>query len=216
MYKSDGSNCRYSLIFEHKPTTMQEQEFSPQDSLSLIESMINKAKNRFNENGHLYLLWGWVILLCSLVSFVSVYFYGSFKPLQYIWMLTFPTIIYQTIYLARKKKSTAVKTYADEISGQVWLAFVIMGFISGVIIYKTGNPVLFNPVILMLYGMPTFLSGVIIKFTPLRMGAFCCWALAVVSVFIPSEFSFLLIATAVVAAWIIPGYLLRSRFKNQN
>jgi hypothetical protein len=216
MYKSAGSNCRYSLIFEPKPSAMHEQEFSPQDSLSLIESMINKAKNRFNENGHLYLLWGWVILLCSLVSFVSVYFYGSFKPLQYIWMLTFPTIIYQSIYLARKKKSATVKTYADEITGQVWLAFVMMGFISGVIIYKTGMPELFNPVILMLYGMPTFLSGVIIKFTPLRAGAFCCWALAVASVFIPSEFSFLLIAAAVVAAWIVPGYLLRLRFKHQN
>ena len=63
MYKSAGHNCRHSLIFEHKPSAMQEQEFSPQQSLNLIESMINKARNRFSENGHLYLLWGWVILL---------------------------------------------------------------------------------------------------------------------------------------------------------
>lgn len=195
---------------------MQEQEFSPQQSLSLIESMINKAQNRFNESGHLYLLWGWVILICSIISFISVYIYNSFQPLQYVWMLTFPTIIYQMIYLSRKKKSDTVKTYADEITGQVWLAFVIMGFISGIIIYKTANPELFNPVILMLYGMPTFLSGVIIKFQPLRIGAFCCWVLAILSVFIPMEFSFLLIATAVVTAWIVPGYLLRSRYKNQN
>jgi hypothetical protein len=49
---------------------MQQEEFSPQDSLHLIESMINKARNRFSENGHLYLLWGWVILVCSVVIII--------------------------------------------------------------------------------------------------------------------------------------------------
>jgi len=36
-------------------------ERSPQEALQLIESMINKAQNRFGENGTLYLLWGWVL-----------------------------------------------------------------------------------------------------------------------------------------------------------
>lgn len=216
MYKSAGSNCRYSLIFEHKPSAMQEQEFSPQDSLNLIESMINKARNRFSENGHLYLLWGWVILICSIANFISAYFFNSLETLKYVWLLTVPTVIYQMIYLARKEKNEKIKTYADDIYNYVWVVFVIMGFVSGIILGKSGNTFLFNPVILSLYGMPTFLSGVILRFTPLKIGAFCCWALAIVSMFIPMVFSFLLLAIAVILAWIVPGYLLRSRYKNQN
>lgn len=195
---------------------MQEPEFSPKESLQLIESMINKAQNRFYENGHLYLLWGWVITVCSIASFVSIYFFENQKNLTYIWMLTLPTVAYQMIYLARAKKNKTVKTYADDLNGYVWLVFVIMGFLEGVIIGRSGHPELFNPLILMLYGMPTFLSGVIMKFKPLRIGAICCWVLAVISVFVPIEFSYLLLTMAVISAWLIPGYLLRIRFKNQN
>jgi uncharacterized membrane protein YfcA len=207
---------RGSLIFEFKPSAMQEQEFSPHESLHLIESMINKARNRFSENGHLFLLWGWVILLCSIANFISAYFFNSLETLKYIWILIVPTVIYQIIYLARKEKNEKVKTYADEIYNYVWVAFVIMGFVSGIILGKSGNTSLFNPVILSLYGMPTFLSGVILQFSPLKIGAFCCWGLAIAAMFIPMEFSFLLLAIAVITAWIVPGYLLRSRYKNQN
>jgi hypothetical protein len=195
---------------------MEQQELSTRDSLQLIESMINKAQNRFSENGHLYLLWGWVVLICSITSFVGIYFYGDGKMIMYVWMLTIPTVIYQMIYLARVKKNTSVRTYTDEINNYVWVVFVIMGFLVGIIVGRSGYPQLFNPLVLMLYGMPTFLSGVILKFRPLRMGAISCWALALLSVFIPYQFSFLLLAVAVITTWIVPGYLLRSRFKTQH
>lgn len=195
---------------------MEQQEFSPTESLQLIESMISKAQNRFSENGHLYLLWGWVILCCSTASFIMVYFFQTTAWLNVVWALTFPTVIYQMIYLARHKKKERVKTYTDEISNYVWLVFVIMGFLTGIVIGKSGHPELFNPFILILYGMPTFLSGVILRFVPLRIGAVSCWVLAIVTLFIPAEFSFLMLALAVITAWIVPGYLLRLRFHNQN
>ena len=195
---------------------MEQQEFSPAESLQLIESMISKAQNRFSENGHLYLLWGWVILCCSTASFIMVYFFQTMAWLNVIWALTLPTVIYQMIYLARHKKKERVKTYTDEISNYVWLVFVVMGFLTGVIIGKSGHPDLFNPFILVLYGMPTFLSGVILRFVPLRIGAVTCWALAIITLFIPKEFSFLMLALAVITAWIVPGYLLRLRFQKQN
>jgi hypothetical protein len=66
---------------------------------------------------------------------------------------------------------------------------------------------------LILYGMPTFLSGVILKFKPLMVGAVCCWTLAIISPFINVQYQLLLIAGAVIAAWIIPGYLLKRKFK---
>lgn len=194
---------------------MQQQEFSPQDSLSLIESMINKARNRFSENGHLYLLWGWVILICSIVSFVSLSWFNDYRLFP-VWALTWAAVIYQFIYIFRKKKKETVRTYTDEINGAVWTVFIIMGGLLALILAKTNNQNLFNTVLLILYGMPTFLSGFILKFNALKIGAVVCWVLAYVSAQIPYEFSFLLIGMAVITAWIVPGYLLRSRYKNQN
>lgn len=195
---------------------MKEPVFSPTDSLHLIEQMIHKAQGRFNENGHLYLLWGWVILLFSIASFISIQVMKSWAYINYIWLLTIPVFIYQMVYLARKKKVARVKTYTDEITNYVWLVFVVMGLLSAIIIFRSGQPQLFNPVMLILYAMPTFLSGVLLRFAPLRMGGVCCWVLALLATFIPSGYSFLLLALAVAAAWIIPGYLLRSRFQKQD
>jgi hypothetical protein len=49
---------------------MKESSLTSEESLEVIQSMILKAKNQFSENGKLYLLWGWVILCCSLGYFI--------------------------------------------------------------------------------------------------------------------------------------------------
>jgi len=74
---------------------------------------------------------------------------------------------------------------------------------------------LINPLLLVLYGIPTFLSGIIIKFKPLLFGGIFCWTMAFISPFINPEYHVLLSALAVIAAWIIPGHLLRNKFKSE-
>lgn len=194
---------------------MEQPEFSTQNSLQLIESMINKAQNRFNENGHLYLLWGWVIFFCSIIHFVVDYWNIYDKP-QLVWIATWGAVIYQMIYLARTKRKERVKTYTDEIIGYVWLVFVISMGLMGYVAGKFGAWALMYPLFLILYGIPTFLSGAIIKFPPLQIGAVGCWILAIASTFVINQYQVLFLALAVLSAWIIPGYLLRSRFKKQN
>ncbi|MBY0476503.1 MAG: hypothetical protein K2Q24_02570 [Chitinophagaceae bacterium] len=194
---------------------MEQPGFSAANSLQLIESMINKAQNRFNENGHLYLLWGWVIFICSVVHFVVDYWNIYDRP-QFVWFATWAGLIYQMIYLARTKKKEWVKTYTDEIIGHVWIVFVIMMALAGFIAGKSEAWPLMYPLFLVLYGMPTFLSGAIIKFSPLKAGAVGCWVLAIASAFVPAHYQVLFLALAVLSAWIIPGYLLCSQFKKQN
>lgn len=202
----------HSYKFAHMT---QEQFSSPQDSLQFIESMINKAKNRFNENGHLYLLWGWVIFCCSVLHFILSYWNISKNP-QFVWMFTWVALIYQSVYIARRKKTVRVKTYMDEMIGSVWFVFVMLMLLTGFITGKAGAWNIMYPLFLVLYGVPTFLTGAFIKFMPLQVGAACCWLLALASGFVPYQYQVLFISLAVICAWVIPGYLLRSRFKKQN
>ncbi len=189
-----------------------ENDFNPQQSLALIESMINKAKNRFSENGTLYLLWGWTIFFCSIFHFVCIWQQCLAHP-EMVWSLTWVVVIYQIIFLVRKKKKETVKNYTDEISSNVWIAFGVMIFITIFLMTKNDAFLKMYPMFLVLYGTPTFLSGVILRFTPLKLGGISCWALAIVAAFIPWKYQLLLLALAVVAAWIIPGYLLRAKYK---
>jgi hypothetical protein len=194
---------------------MNDNTPDPMESLRLIDSMINKARNRFSETGHLYLLWGWVILACSLGHYLlqHVVHYPKF---YLVWILTWAAVLYQLFYLAKKRKRKTVITYTDEILKYVWLVFIIMMVLLIITINSFSRPDSINPVFLVLYGMPTFLSGKILRFNPLVAGALVCWALAIAAITaIPIQFHMLLISVAVIAAWIIPGYLLNAQYKRQ-
>jgi len=197
---------------------MPEEKFTPEQSLELIGQMINKAKNKFGENGHLYLLWGWAILACGLAQFILAY-YVKWEHHYMVWFLTWLVFIYQMIYLARQKKREKVKTYTDDIIKIVWITFVVLMFLFGFLFGKLMGEEyykFFNPGILALYGMPTVLSGAILKFRPLVIGGIVCWILSIISTYIPFQYQLLLLSAAVIAAWIIPGYLMRKRFKQNN
>ncbi len=197
---------------------MNEQAISQVESLEIIHSMINKAKNKFSENGHLYLIWGWTILICSLSQFVLLHFFRY--PYHYIvWTVTWVVVIYQAIYISRREKRKKVHTYTDDILGYVWITFVILMFLFAFLFGQImgGEYYKFlNPGFLALYGMPTFLSGVILKFKPLKAGGIACWALSLAAAFLPYDYQILMLSFGVVLAWIIPGYILRSRYRKEN
>lgn len=185
------------------------------ESMQLITSMINKAKNRFTETGMLYLFWGWLVLLCCLVQFIALYFFQN-EDANYLWYLTWIAPIYQIFYLHRLKKRRTVKTYTEEIIGYVWLVFIICISLFVFTLIFLEAYLCINPAVLIMYGMPTFLSGVILKFKPLKVGAICSWILCIPAVMVPYEFQFLFISLAVILAWIIPGYFLKAKFKKEN
>ncbi|WP_290795280.1 hypothetical protein [Flavihumibacter sp. UBA7668] len=198
-------------------TDTNSSNMSSAESLALIESMINKAKNKFSENGHLYLLWGWVVFICSLVQYLGMRF-TSYENVHFIWMLTWVAVVYMVFYLIKYKKQQKVVTYTDELLSAIWIAFSITMCITGIIIGKTQGAEfykLLNPIYLTIYGVPTYVSGVVLKFKPLKIGALLCWGMAILSTFIPVQDHLLLIALAMVVAWIIPGYLLKQRYEKQ-
>ena len=194
---------------------MMDEKITPEQSLQLIGSMINRAKNKFGENGHLYLLWGWAVFVCSVAQFILLNYF-NYEYHYMVWAAMWLIFIYQVIYLRRQKRKVIVKAYTDEIIAAVWVTFVILmflfGFLFGTLMGEDYYRFI-NPGFLALYGMPTVISGTILRFRPLIIGGVFCWIFSVVSTFIPYEYQLLLLAAAVVAAWIVPGYLLRNKYQ---
>ena len=194
---------------------MSTESFSPQESLQLIGSMINKARNRISENGHLYLLWGWAVLICSVSQFVLMN-YTNWEHHYLVWLTMWGVVIYQVIYLVRRKKKEKVRAYTDEIIGAVWITFGILMFLFGFLFGQLNDQEYYKyiyPGFLALYGMPTFLSGVILRFRPLITGGIACWLLSIAAIFIESRYQLLLLGVAVIIAWIIPGFILKNRYQ---
>lgn len=191
-----------------------DSKFSPAESLAIIEGMINKAKNNFSDDSLLYLLWGWVVFFCSITHFMLLKLAIVQHP-EMVWMLTWVAAIVQIIYLIKQKKKERVKTYADEIISFLWICFGISMFTITFIFARMNTWIVMYPIALLLYGFPTFLTGIIMKFKPLKIGGIICWLLSIGATFIEPVYALLFLAIAMLAAWIIPGYLLKARFKKQ-
>ena len=194
---------------------MENEKMEPVHSLMLIESMIKTAKNRFSDNGHLYLLWGWVVLICSVGHFAAIQ-WNLFGHPEWIWGLTWVALLYQTVYLIRLKKKIRVSTYTDDILKAIWMVFVGCGLLLAVVVGRLGDWNTMDPLIVMLYGIPTILSGTVLRFKPLVWGGIICWMLCMVSVFLPLRYNLLMVSLAVIAAWIIPGYMMKQKFAKEN
>ena len=197
---------------------MEQENFSPQESLQLIQSMIAKTRRDMSDNSIYFLLWGWITFAACTGQFVLKNIL-HYEKHYLVWFSMWLVLIYQVIYLKRKRKQQRVRTYTDDIVGFVWVAFfilmVLFGFLFGKILDPEKEYAFIDPAFLALYGMPTFLSGVILKFRPLIIGGICCWLLSIAATFIVPQYHLLLLPAAMIVAWIIPGYMLRKKFKQQ-
>jgi len=194
---------------------MKEEQFNPVDSLKHINAMIREARHGLNDNGHLFLLWGWVIFCCAMFQFMAYRFQWMDKPFL-AWLITLPTLLYQLIFITRKRKTHRVKTFVHRMLASIWLVFVVMLLMLWYTLIFRGEYSLFYTIILMLYGMPTILSGVVLKERALIWGGVWCFILSVVSVHAEIYLMLLLVALAVLGAWIIPGYIIRNKYVNQS
>lgn len=195
-----------------------ENDFSPQQSLQLIESMINRAKDKYAEDGSMYLAWGWLVFGCSILQFILLHVFQY--PQHYIvWLATIPLFIYQAYYVRKKHQQQKVVTYTDVVIGYVWITFAIVILLLCFLIGMLTTGEYYTHIVhilLAVYGMPIFLTGTIIKFKPLVYGGIACWVLCILSTFITSyDYQFLCIPAAMLFAWIIPGYTLRAKYKSQ-
>ncbi len=202
------------------------------DSLRLIGEMIRKAKNSYIETGAGPLLWGSVITLCSLVTYFQIQ-YKVKLPFD-IWMLTMIAVIPQVWMVMREKKKRKAKGHHESVMDAVWISFGVavfmLIFINSSIFSKLG-PVMkqytelsgqkpaytfghfSTAYFLLLYGIPTIITGVCQQFRAMLWGGIICWICCLVSVFTPLATDMLLTAVAATSAWLIPGWLLFRTYK---
>jgi len=182
---------------------------SAQESLSLIESMIREAKGRVSNSSFYFLLWGWVIAICnfSMYGLMKYSDYPQYAPA--VWMLAIPAWIVTMIYGSRQQKKRGTESHLDRINMWLWIAMAIT--ITPIWLFGAKINWMINALIMMPVGSATFVSGVIIRFAPLRMGAFVFWTAAILCFFLAPADQYLVGGIATMLGYLLPGYLLRNQ-----
>jgi hypothetical protein len=176
-----------------------------QESLDLIATMIQEAKGNMRRNGFYFLLWGWVIVVANLGMYVLQKFD---VPYPYaMWLITIPAWIISFVRGYREGKAQRIVTHLDTVTMWLWLTFGITIFT----LVAFGSKINFqlNPVILTITAVPTFLSGIMIRFRPLVWGGVSFWIFGIISFLVPRETQPLVGAVAILCGYLVPGYLLK-------
>jgi hypothetical protein len=182
------------------------ESLNPQQSLDLITAMIQQAKGSVQKSSFYFLLWGWTIVACNLGVYALLKFTDVKNP-YIVFAITIPVSIVSAIYGIRQDKKESNSTHLGEIHKWLWIGFGINCFIFAFLGKYINGMV--NPVIILLAAVPTFVTGVILKFKPLYFGGIVFWVFGLVLFFVSREDQFLIAALAIALGYLVPGYMLK-------
>jgi len=192
---------------------MQDEQFSPQESLRVIQSMLEKTKQDIRGNDVYFLMWGWITFIACSGQFLLKHVFQYEKHYR-VWWLTFVGVAFSIYFSAAQKGKKKVRTYIDESMGFLWTGMGISFFVLSMIFTKTGwdRPVF--PFFILLYGLGTFISGCLLRFKAFIIGGSIAWLIAIASAYMSYDFQILMGGCAIMVSYIIPAYMLRHKTRN--
>jgi hypothetical protein len=190
-----------------------DKDFSPQESLQLIRSMIETTRNSMSDSSHYYLLWGWATMIGCLIQYFLLVVV-KYEHHYFAWFITPVALLVHFIFIYRDHKKEKVKTFISDATGYLWMILGFSYFALSFVFAKIGWQYCF-PFYIMLYAIGTYISGSLISFKPMAYGGAACLLLVVITPYLRYEEQILSAAFAILISYIIPGHLLRNHYRKK-
>lgn len=184
-----------------------EPNLTPEQSLKLIDDMIRQANRSFHRISFYFLLWGVVLIGAMLSEYLAAQAGHSLHGRSWGAAGLIGGLV-SAVHGSRQGKKEQAGTAMDRVMLWLWVSFMVTLVVTiiGYGVAGGGTPA---GSILVLTGLPTFVSGQLMKFRPLIFGGLLFWVLGAASYFVaPSLITWLYIA-AMLFGYVIPGYLLK-------
>lgn len=195
-----------------------EKQMTPEESLNLIGEVISRSRNNLKTNSFFFLLWGWFIIVASLIEAFLFWHAGKTKEwgnfgllIGMNWIgLTFIGLIIQGFYIRKHYVNKVYRTYFDKIIASMW---IISAMVIVLVVYMSvSRHIAPEPYILAAISIPTAVTGVMTRFKPLIIGGILFMVFAIISVNLEQEYlKSLNSAVALICGYLIPGYMLRKK-----
>ena len=193
----------------------QEKQITEQESLLIIQQMIQTAKQEQKDDGKGWILWGWLLFAASVLTFINLktqwfsnYFFWNMFGIASLLLLLYSVL--KSIFIKKTKK---VKTYTAELFQKLNIGFFISLMLIIVAINRGVPPVQGFSLLLGLYGFWILVYGSALNFKPSIIGAYITWACALAGLFVHTfDWTMVIHATAVLLGYIIPGHLANNEF----
>jgi hypothetical protein len=111
------------------------------------------------------------------------------------------------IYGSRQDKQAGVSTHLDKVNMWMWICYGIS--IAPIVFFMDKINFQINPIILIMTGVPTFLTGILLRFKPLMFGGINFWLMGILCFMVDSQTQYLIGGFAIMLGYLVPGYMLR-------
>lgn len=190
---------------------MEDRQLNPAESIALIGRMIENTRNRLTRNaGQPFLAWGYATIATTLLVWATVV--GSGNPQWNMLWIALPLLGWLLTRLLRgRQPSDGVRTFIDRVLNNVWLVVGLTAwFVSMLTLFTPLRlPILF--LILVMMGMGTVLTGLVIRFTPAVVGGTAAILLAPVSIVVGNSWAPAVFMAGFLVMMVIPGHILNYR-----
>lgn len=204
------------------------KDFNEQDSLRLINEMIAQTRNNIQIGAANSLIFcGYFVAATAILNIILLHLLDKPYYSFWIWLLMIPMSLIDHFIIDRKKDRTAiVRTPIDRIISKIWRGFswsiiaLLASIFCSVYIFNSWTfTALITPTILVLVGLGQFASGYASRFTPFIKSAYIFWIGAIFSVvlaygvFKSQDIQFIILAICMITGFVIPGYILNRKAK---
>ena len=177
---------------------MEDRKLEAAESLALIGRMIENTRSRMVRNsGRPLLAWGYATVLTTLAVWGAVLYFQD-PRWNYLWLML-PLLGWLLMWISREKKPEGeVRTFVDRVIGNVWTVMGLSAwFVSMLALF----------IILLIMGMGTTVTGLIIRFTPTAVGGVAAIILAPFTLIAGNMWQPLLFIAGFMVMMIVPGHI---------
>jgi hypothetical protein len=194
---------------------MEKNNLTPEDSFNIINKAIANFKMNYKESAKTFLLWGWMLSLASFSHFIIIKILMSKEAYKLMGLFSlgnwavfiFSGFIIQIFMLRNINKNKRVYSYLDNFYSKLWqvtaAGFFVAIFLS--IKLEIAPP----PIMLLIAGIATTTSGLLIKFKPVIIGGISFFIFSIATTFVSNENILLINGVAIICGYLIPGYFLK-------
>jgi len=188
----------------------------PQAQLDFIKSIMDDSQKVLADNGMGFIVWGILILLAGLLSFILDQFQMSqYVGWAYVFIVSFGWI-YMLSYDRKREKLTIGSPLIRKVIGSIWIAVLlsmtILGFVGG----ASGaiNLDYMSAVMYTVLGTAYFLQGVITGKMWVRNLGLAWWGGSIILFFIEGPAAITLMILMMIGLQIVPGIIFNRQWKS--
>lgn len=184
---------------------MENKILNEKESLALISEMIQNSQMKLKQGkGLSFLVFGYVTLAVSVLVYWLMVSTGN--SLYNLFWLAIPVVGFLILFMMRKRQVGYAKTYLDRMVKSVWwvvgAAIFFVSFTAGFM----HLPVM--PILILLLGVGTCITGAVIRFRPVVIGGTIGVAAFLGLFFVAGYLQILAYGATVFLMMVIPGHYL--------